>query len=282
MKPRFILSGFLALAIMGTGVHWLRGHVKLAWNETESLPQHLFWVRTDQKPDRGDYVLFESPKDVNSRYAFIKRVAGEKIGIAKTISRKDTPLNTVTPGLIPPGYYFVHTNHRDSYDSRYQSIGLASLAALLPYSEATAKDLGVRGQVWEISETDLLVYIKSKAAEFEKSGKLEAWQNDAKTHARSYVETPNPVTGITNAIVERNRPLNETPRPPPLSFRHVNCFENPGPVGKVFLSLERNDNGETEKLFSRVQGLCCCANIRGRGKTDCCISRYIGPSFLGH
>ena len=111
---------------------------------------------------------------------------------------------------------------------------LASLAALLPYSEATAKDLGVRGQVWEISETDLLVYIKSKAAEFEKSGKLEAWQNDAKTHARSYVETPNPVTGITNAIVERNRPLNETPRPPPLSFRHVNCFENSGPVGKVF------------------------------------------------
>jgi len=82
---------------------------------------------------------------------------------------------------------------------------LASLAALLPYSEAIAKDLGVRGQVWEIKETDLLVYIKGKAAEFEKSGKLAAWQDDAETRARSYVETPNPVTGITNATVERSR-----------------------------------------------------------------------------
>jgi len=63
----------------------------------------------------------------------------------------------------------------------------------------------VRGQVWEIKETDLLVYIKGKAAEFEKSGKLAAWQDDAETRARSYVETPNPVTGITNATVERSR-----------------------------------------------------------------------------
>ncbi|MFQ5535483.1 MAG: signal peptidase I [Sphingomonadales bacterium] len=148
MKTRFVLSGFLALALMGTGVHWLRGHVKLAWNETESLPQHLFWVRTDQKPNRGDYVLFEPPKDVNSRYAFIKRVAGiagdevavrdqlvfvagEKIGIAKSISRKGAPLHTVAPGRIPQGHYFVHTNHRDSYDSRYQSIGLVPDARVI-------------------------------------------------------------------------------------------------------------------------------------------------------
>ncbi len=82
---------------------------------------------------------------------------------------------------------------------------LVSLAALLPCSEAQAKDLGVRGQVWEIRETDLLVYIKDKAAEFEKNGKLAAWQNDAQTRARTYVETPNPVSGITNATTERSR-----------------------------------------------------------------------------
>jgi len=82
---------------------------------------------------------------------------------------------------------------------------LVSLAALLPCSEAQANDLGVRGQVWEIRETDLLVYIKGKAVEFEKSGKLAAWQNDAQTRARTYVETPNPVSGITNATIERSR-----------------------------------------------------------------------------
>jgi conjugal transfer pilus assembly protein TraW len=68
----------------------------------------------------------------------------------------------------------------------------------------------VRGQIWEIVETDLLVYIKGKAAEFEKSGKLAKWQDDAETRARSYVETPNPVTGITDAIVERSRLFDPT------------------------------------------------------------------------
>jgi len=147
-SPRRVIAGFIALALLGAGVHWLRGHVKLAWNETESLPQHLFWVRMDQKPNRGDYVLFEPPKDVNSRYAFIKRVvgvagdevavhdqivfvAGEKIGLAKTISRKGAPLHTTPAGEIPPGYYFVHTDHRDSYDSRYQSIGLVPDARII-------------------------------------------------------------------------------------------------------------------------------------------------------
>ena len=82
---------------------------------------------------------------------------------------------------------------------------LASLAAPLPCSEAFAKNLGVRGQVWEIRETDLLTYLKGKASAFEESGKLAKWQDDAKARARPYVETPNPVTGITRATVERSR-----------------------------------------------------------------------------
>jgi conjugal transfer pilin signal peptidase TrbI len=148
VKPRFILSGILALAIMGTGVHWLRGHVKLAWNETESLPQHLFWVRTDQMPGRGDYVMFEPPAHLNSHYGFVKRVAGiagdriefknqittvagTVIGIVKKISRKGKPLHATPTGEIPPGFYFVHTDHRDSYDSRYQSIGLVPDARII-------------------------------------------------------------------------------------------------------------------------------------------------------
>lgn len=63
----------------------------------------------------------------------------------------------------------------------------------------------MRGQVWEIAETDLLAYIKGKAAEFEKTGKLAKWQDDAKSRARTYVENPNPIAGVTNATVERSR-----------------------------------------------------------------------------
>jgi len=84
------------------------------------------------------------------------------------------------------------------------------LAALLPCSEAQAKDLGVRGQVWEIAETDLLVYIKGKAEAFEKTGKFAKWQDDAKARARSYVETPTPIVGVTNATTERNRLFDPT------------------------------------------------------------------------
>ena len=74
-----------------------------------------------------------------------------------------------------------------------------------PYSEAQAKDLGVRGQTWEIMEVDLLVFMQAKAAEFAKSGQLEKWQKNAKARARSYVETPTPVTGIIHAQSESQR-----------------------------------------------------------------------------
>lgn len=148
MKQRLILTGIMALVIAGAGIHWLRGHVKLAWNETESLPQSLFWVRLDQRPERGDYVLFEPPKAVNSPYPFIKRVAGVagdavrvegrslsvagvKIGVAKPVSHRGASLHTLNAGIIPPGFYFVHANHKDSYDSRYQSLGLVPDARIL-------------------------------------------------------------------------------------------------------------------------------------------------------
>ena len=143
-----VLGGFTALALAFAGVLWLRGHARLAWNETGSLPQSWFWVRTDQKPGRGDYVMFRPPENLNSRYGFIKRVAGlggdeisvhgrrvsvagTYIGIAKKTSLLGKPLRTITSGLIPPGFFFVHTNHRDSYDSRYQSIGLVPDADII-------------------------------------------------------------------------------------------------------------------------------------------------------
>ncbi len=148
MSRRLVLLATITFISVGAGVHWLRGNVLLAWNETDSLPQSTFLVWKGQMPKRGDYVLFEPPKGVNSRYAFIKRVAGiagdtikienqtvtvagTEIGTAKTVSRKGKPLHTVTPGPIPPGHYFVHTDHRDSYDSRYQSIGLVPDARII-------------------------------------------------------------------------------------------------------------------------------------------------------
>ncbi|NKB55049.1 MAG: type VI secretion protein [Alphaproteobacteria bacterium] len=143
-----IAAAAVLLALAGAGVHWLRGHVQLAWNETDSLPQALFLVRLGELPAKGDYVLFDPPAAVGSRHAFIKRVAGVAgdrvavedrtvtvggvtIGAAKTLSRNGAPLDPIAPVAIPPGFYFVHADHGDSYDSRYQNIGLVPDSRIL-------------------------------------------------------------------------------------------------------------------------------------------------------
>ena len=145
---RLAAAAVLVLALAGCGVHWLRGHVRLAWNETGSLPHALFLVRLGTAPDRGDYVLFDPPEQTGSRYPFVKRVAGVAgdtvavtdrevtvgglaIGKAKMVSRRGEPLDPIASGVIPPGFYFLHADHEDSYDSRYQSIGLVPDARIL-------------------------------------------------------------------------------------------------------------------------------------------------------
>ncbi|GEQ99205.1 conjugal transfer protein TraF [Iodidimonas gelatinilytica] len=148
VSHRIALTGMLVLVLAAVGVHWLRGHVRLAWNETESLPQSVFLVLLGTQPDRGDYVLFDPPQAVNSHYPFVKQVAGlpgdairvegravwvdgRPVGVAKTMSRRGELLHPIAPGIIPPGFIFVHANHRDSYDSRYQSLGLVPDARVI-------------------------------------------------------------------------------------------------------------------------------------------------------
>lgn len=145
---RIALTGMLVLVLAALGVHWLRGHIRLAWNETESLPQSVFLVLLGTHPDNGDYVLFDPPQAMQSRYPFVKQVAGlpgdairveghavwvdgRPVGVAKTTSRRGELLHPIAPGIIPPGFIFVHANHRDSYDSRYQSLGLVPDARVI-------------------------------------------------------------------------------------------------------------------------------------------------------
>lgn len=51
-------------------------------------------------------------------------VGGKVIGVAKTHSLKGKPLEMVSPGIIPPHKFFAYTPHKDSFDSRYNDLGL--------------------------------------------------------------------------------------------------------------------------------------------------------------
>jgi conjugal transfer pilin signal peptidase TrbI len=113
-------------------------------NTSESLPQTLFFVLKNHWPEKGGFVVFKfpgkqfySPKDEFVKYykgAPGDRVEtrgkeiylnGEKVAVAKEKSLKGVPLTPLHfNGIIPPGKMFVMGESKDSYDSRYEDVGL--------------------------------------------------------------------------------------------------------------------------------------------------------------
>ncbi len=84
----------------------------------------------------------------------------------------------------------------------------ATLAALpaagVPYA-ASAKDLGVRGATWAITEPDLLAEIEARLLEMQRSGALARFEAEARERARRTLEEPEPVAGIAAATRKRSR-----------------------------------------------------------------------------
>ena len=112
---------------------------------TKSLPGTLFLLEKKQLPNKNDFVIAHLPKD-NRFYAdknllkLVKGVAGDKVEVNDSvlyINGKDMgkvkrvllsgdimyPITT-KPLIIPEGYYFLWSPHKDTYDSRYRSVGL--------------------------------------------------------------------------------------------------------------------------------------------------------------
>ena len=136
---------------------------EIQWNISESLPATFFILNKNELPAKNDYTAFNYyDKSCNSyriglikkgcRVTFIKKatgvagdvvtnsgrevfVNGVSMGKAKEYTLKlHRPLevNSFT-GVIPQGYYYVHSDHKDSFDSRYEEIGL------IPVSEVRGK-----------------------------------------------------------------------------------------------------------------------------------------------
>ena len=141
--------GFVLLvAVAGL---WLlaatRVYVNASWSDKAwgyvSLP--LF----GGDPAMGERVLFDPPGPVNAPVPYLKtvrglpgsmvtvssgrtvRIDGTAVGRAKTHALDGRALAAVEPGRIPPGRYFLHADHPDSYDSRYAEIGLVPRSRIL-------------------------------------------------------------------------------------------------------------------------------------------------------
>ena len=122
-------------------------HVNASWSDGAwgyaALP--LF----GEDPETGDLVLFKPPDSVGSPVPYLKTVGGvpgmvvsvgadgtvlldgEPAGRAKTHALDGRPLDAIAPGIIPPGHFYLHADHADSHDSRYEEVGLVPRGRIL-------------------------------------------------------------------------------------------------------------------------------------------------------
>jgi conjugal transfer pilus assembly protein TraW len=80
---------------------------------------------------------------------------------------------------------------------------LSALLFLLFSNAALAKDYGIAGSTYKISEKDFLKEVQEKLQEAQKSGKLSKFQSDMKQQMTAEVNSPKPVFGITKATIAR-------------------------------------------------------------------------------
>lgn len=116
-------------------------------NASPSLPYWAIWLDRNAVPARGDIILFDPPASPvlekhfgKEPQPFGKRVSGVPgdtvtqqnraffvngrfVAKAKLKSRLGEALELGPTGTVPNGCYFVTTEHKDGFDSRYSAIG---------------------------------------------------------------------------------------------------------------------------------------------------------------
>ena len=145
---RLVLWGSLACGAAAlSALATFRENHALLINVSPSLPYWAIWLDRGATPTRGDLILFEPPvSPLLERHfgkgpmIFGKRVAGiagdqvtreaatffvngRAVAKAKPFSRSGEPLLPGPTGTLPSRCYFVATENKDSFDSRYAAMG---------------------------------------------------------------------------------------------------------------------------------------------------------------
>ena len=132
---------------------WLLAASRVYVNASWSDPAWGYFVlpMLGRSPKPGDLVIFEPPvlESGISRIPYLKtilgmpgmqvsvepdgtvKVDGKTVGKAKTHGLDGRALKPAKPATIPPGHYYVHADHVDSHDSRYEEIGLVPRERIL-------------------------------------------------------------------------------------------------------------------------------------------------------
>ena len=153
------LALFIGSSVALTAITGWRDHHALLINASTSLPNWAFLIHHNRSPARGDYVFFEPPPSALIRrhfgsgpLLFGKRVLGmpgdtvrhwdrsvtinaRLIAFTKPASRLGEPLAIGPSGVIPAGCYYVGTDHKDGFDSRYAAIGFICAARIVGTGE---------------------------------------------------------------------------------------------------------------------------------------------------
>lgn len=141
------------LTIVVMGLLSARERYAMTLNMSDSLPNWAFVIDSQSIPEKGDLAMLVPPENpFHNDRTFVKKIVGVagdeilneenfitvdgvEIGIAKPVAQNGKPLRALESQIIPEGYIFVAGTHKDSYDSRYQSIGLISKDRLIGKAE---------------------------------------------------------------------------------------------------------------------------------------------------
>lgn len=134
-------------AFLGLLVSALLGGVagySIAFNTSQSLKGYVFLInQNDKRVERNELIAFIAPKNkyfsnYNHFIKYVWGVSGDQVyfenngtflingqvkGVAKSFTQTYEMLEHAESGQIKKGEFFVGTEHKDSFDSRYKLIG---------------------------------------------------------------------------------------------------------------------------------------------------------------
>ena len=141
LKRKIIVLGLGLIVAIYASTQMIGQWIKIGINSSDSIPGTVFLIVKGSKLKRNDMAAFYPPENPYYKTWFVKYVAGVPgdsvsslgssfyingrfIGNAKDHAKDGSVLHPSAPGIITKDHYFVWTPHKDSYDSRYQDIGL--------------------------------------------------------------------------------------------------------------------------------------------------------------